>query len=134
MNYPNDFNPDNSKTNLTPSSSIWINDDIIFIFSHPNMKHTLEHAKYSNNILDELIPDKSLPMICDVRIAGPLSKEVRNYYASEQGTRNCTKFAFIVSSSFSRVVANFFIGFSSLNYPVKMFERPEDAIEWCKKN
>ena len=132
LNYPLDFNPGNEKTDFTPSSSLWINDDIIFIFSHSDIIHTLEHAKLSNEILDKIIPDKSYPMICDVREAKPLSKDVRNYYASEEGTRHCTKFAFIVSSSFSRVVANFFISFSTLKYPLKMFDNPEEAIKWCK--
>ena len=59
IKYPKDFNPDNLKIDYTPSSSLWINDDIIFIFSHPDIKHTLEHAKISNEILDEIIPDKS---------------------------------------------------------------------------
>jgi hypothetical protein len=132
IKYPEDFNPGNVKIDFTPSSSVWINDEIIFIFSHPDINHTLEHAKISNKILDVKIPDISYPMICDVRDAKPLSKEVRNYYASKEGTKHCTKFAFIVSSSFSRVVANFFIGFATLKYPIKMFENPKEAIQWCK--
>jgi hypothetical protein len=71
-------------------------------------------------------------MICDVRNAKPIIKDVRNYYSSEKGQRHCTKFAFIVSSSFSKVVANFFVRLSSSNYPIKMFDNPKEAIEWCK--
>lgn len=130
--YPDDFAPNaNQKVFYTESSSIWIYKNIIYIFSHPNIVHTLEHAQASNAILDKIIPSLSYPMMCDVRHAKPLPKSVRNYYASADGTRHCTKFAFLVASSFSRVVANFFIGFSSVEYPIKMFDNITTATDWC---
>ena len=133
QNYPQDFTPGHGDLHFTPSSTIWIENEIIFIYSHPNILHSIEDAKTSNKILDEYIPSKSFPMICDVRDAKPLSKAVRNYYASAEGTRHCTKFAFIVASSFSKVVANFFIGFSNIDYPIKMFDDVQKAIDWCSK-
>lgn len=134
LEYPEDFNPGVSETFSGGSSTVWIADEIIYIYSHPEKFHSLEDAMEASDYIESVLGKKKLPMICDVRIARPIPKNVRDYYSSDAGTRNCNKFAFVVASKFSRVLANFFIGFTQRSYPIQMFDSTRKAIDWCKTN
>ncbi|HAE31878.1 MAG TPA: hypothetical protein DCF89_12245 [Flavobacteriales bacterium] len=137
-NLPADFRPDsNVEIHKMDSSFVWSEDNIFFIHSMPDIDHTLEHAKrqfefYRNTYLSEIRP--KLPMICDVRIARPIKKEVRDFYSSKFVGGHTTRFAFLVDSPVSMVIANFFISVQKLSVPVRMFTKPNDAIIWCKQN
>ena len=132
LEYPEDFSPGVVKTFFGSSSTVWIADGIIYIYSHPNKFHSLEDAMEASDYIEAELGAKKLPMICDVRLARPIPKSVRDYYSSDQGTRNCNKFAFVVASKFSKVLANFFIGFTQRRYPIQMFDSTSKAIAWCK--
>ena len=135
---PQDFRPKNdTQIHKMDSAYVWCEDGIFFIHSMPDIDHTLEHAKrqfefYRNTCLSEIVP--RLPMICDVRIARPIKKEVRDFYSSKFVGNHTTKFAFLVDSPVSMVIANFFISVQRLSVPVRMFTKPNDAIIWCKQN
>ena len=134
-NLPKDFRPiTNVKIHKLDSSMVWSENNIFFIYSMSNVDHTLEHAKrqtdfFKSNYLSDTI--KKRPMICDVRTSKPIKKDVRDYYASETVNEYTEKFAFLVDSPLSMVIANFAIGFQKLETPLKMFRKKEDAILWC---
>ena len=132
---PKDFRPSTGvKTHSLDSSIVWMENDIFFIFSLPDIDHTLEHAKFQTKFFREtyLDGDSKLPMICDVRSARPIKKDVRDYYSSSEGTTNTDRFAFLVDSPVSRVIANFFINIRVMPLKMKMFSSLNDAINWCK--
>ncbi len=134
---PADFRPDtNVEIHKMDTSIVWSENNIFFIYAMPNADHTLEHAKrqtdfFKSNYLSDTI--RKRPMICDVRTAKPIKKDVRDYYASETVGEYTEKFAFLVDSPVSMVIANFAIGFKKMETPLKMFRKKEDAILWCNE-
>lgn len=134
MTFPDDFHPRGSEIFRRESSTVWLEDGIVFIYAHPNCSHSLSDAKAHNQHIEDLLCGKRVPMICDVRQARPMDKKVRKYYETDEGTRNCSKFAYIVGSPVSRVIANFFIGFSKITYPMQMFTSVRLATEWCRED
>jgi hypothetical protein len=134
---PKDFRPSTGiKAHRLDSSIVWMENGIFFIFSLPNIDHTLEHSKIQTNFFLETYVDgdSKLPMICDVRIAKPIKKDVRDYYSSPEGSANIDKFAFLVDSPVSRVIANFFINIRVMPLQMKMFNSVGDAVDWCKSD
>ena len=59
------------------------------------------------------------------------SKDARDWYSQVQNDnpRNVSV-ALIVNSFYSRIIANFFLGFSNSRTEMKIFNKKEDAIEW----
>jgi len=132
---PEDFRPSAGiKTHRLDSTIVWMDNNIFFIFSLPDIDHTLEHAKVQTKFFRETYLNGALklPMICDVRSARPIKKDVRDYYSSAEGTTNTERFAFLVESPVSRVIANFFINIRVIPLKMKMFSSLNDAINWCK--
>lgn len=134
MKLPNDFCPtSDAKVFETKSTLFWFIDGLQYVYCKPNELHTLEHAK--KQIEQLLIYSKEMnqpikSILCDTRSGTPLSKEVRDFYSSEQSQSHTKKFAFIVDSALSRVMANFFINLRKMSIPIKMFTDIGEAKKW----
>ena len=113
----------------------WIHDGIFWVKTKKNKEHKVEHAMEQIEILQKFALNGSaqkVPIICDVRDGSPIKKTVRDFYNSPDAAKNSKQFAFIVKSSVSKVIANFFINQRTLQLPVKMFTDVKLAHEWCK--
>lgn len=133
---PKDFRPkENVELHLLDSSIAWYEDGIFYIFSLPDIDHTLEHAIFQTNLFKEQYAqgNNKHSMICDVRECRPIKRDVREYYSSSESTDIITKFAFLIDSPFSRVVANFFITMQKFPIELKMFNSVKEAEAWCRK-
>ena len=71
-------------------------------------------------------------VLLDLRGAHGAEQEARNYVAKE-GKPYIQAMALIVKSPYTRMLGNFFIGFSKPNYPSKIFNNEEKAIQWLKE-
>jgi hypothetical protein len=135
MVFPTDFRPDNNKVVHELSGSyMWIEEGVVYIYPKAGIGHNISRAKEQTSIFQEKIveQDKQYALICDIRHSDPIGKECRDYYVSDTATRNVSSFSFLVDSKFSMVMANFFIGLSSLKIQVKMFTSSASAISWSK--
>ena len=134
MEFPDDFKPpQNLETFSTESGVIWLHDGILFIQTNPSIEHDIDQAKKGNELIAQILNDKKVPMILDLRDSIPINKEVRDFYGTDEGLKNCNSFTFIVDSAFNRVIANFFMGFKKLPIPIQMFSNVKEAIEWSKQ-
>ena len=134
MEFPDDFKPlQGVETFSTESSVNWLHEEILFIYAKSDIEHDIDQAKKGKELIRQILNDKDVPMICDVRTSIPLNKEVRDFYGTDEGLKNCKSFTFIVDTAFSRVVANFFMGFKKLPIPIRMFSSVKEAIEWSKQ-
>ena len=131
---PQDFRPQgNVELHQLQSSIVWFEDSIFYIYSLPDVDHTLELAIAQTNLFKGQYAqdDNKYSMICDGREARPIRKDVREYYTSPDSTSMITKFAFLIDSPFSKVVANFFITMKKSPIDIKMFNSVQESVAWC---
>lgn len=135
MEFPLDFKPPPNQTEVIDLDSTvnWVFDGVLYIYTKPEIEHTLNNAIEQQKEIVKLVKGKKIPMITDIRMASPLDIETRDYYATAEGTKNATAFAFFVSSTFSMVLANIFIKLQKLHVPTKMFTKKEEALKWLNK-
>jgi hypothetical protein len=69
--------------------------------------------------------------IIDTANIKSISKEARDWYSQVQNDnpRNVSV-ALIVNSFYTRIIANFFLGFKNSRTEMKIFNEKDDAIEW----
>jgi len=81
----------------------------------------------------EFFENKSYPTVILFYNLAKVSKEARDYFNSEEGSKGITAAAFITESIFIRTLINFFTKVNKPRFPVKPFSNVEDGIEWLKQ-
>jgi len=69
--------------------------------------------------------------IIDTANIKSISKEARDWYSQVQNDNPhniCV--ALVVNSFYTRIIANFFLGFSNSRTEMKIFNIKDDAVEW----
>ena len=68
------------------------------------------------------------PILVDLRFGGEPDKEARAIWATEVDFANAL--ALVVSSAFSRIMANLFLRVSRPTYPTRLFNDYDAAVRW----
>ena len=117
----------------TRCSKAWVvGGDIIYVESKKSAEIELEDAKEDMQLSEELMADVSrFGTIVNMANIKSISKDARDWYSQVQNDnpRNVSV-ALIVNSFYSRIIANFFLGFSNSRTEMKIFNKKEDSIEW----
>ncbi|MEJ6800101.1 MAG: hypothetical protein QNK77_02860 [Crocinitomicaceae bacterium] len=117
----------------TRCSKAWVvGGDIIYVESKKSAEIELEDAKEDMQLSEELMADVSrFGTIVNMANIKSISKDARDWYSQVQNDnpRNVSV-ALIVNSFHSRIIANFFLGFSNSRTEMKIFNKKEDSIEW----
>jgi len=100
-----------------------------------NVKLTLEGAKEIVSVRIDASKSTQSVLIADVTNLASVTKDARNYFSSEEGSRLLNASAIVVGSEFTSTMANFFIkvNFKKPLIPIKMFSKIEDAEKWIKE-
>lgn len=81
--------------------------------------------------------EKPRPILIDMRNVKSVTKEARDYLASEDGSRMLVATALFVESSFSSFIANSFVRINFIRplLPLKVFSSKDrtKAMEWLKE-
>jgi hypothetical protein len=72
------------------------------------------------------------PVINDIKNMPTHNREVREYFAG-QASRSAKANAILVSSTFNRVIASFFLSLNKPLIPTKIFSDRNKAVEWLQK-
>jgi hypothetical protein len=118
----------------TRCSNAWlIGDDVIFVECKANAEIELEDAKEDMQLSEKLVSDVGhFATVIDTANIKGISKEARDWYSQVQNDnpRNVSV-ALIVNSFYTRIIANFFLGFKNTRTEMKIFDEKDDAIEWA---
>ncbi len=71
-------------------------------------------------------------VLIDMRQTTRVTREAREYYASERTASIQRASALLVSSPLSTMIANFFMGLNKPLSPTRMFTKPDEAITWLR--
>lgn len=124
---------DNSPQCETRVSKVWMFDsNIIYVVCKDNVDITLEDAKEDMEVSEMLRKNiVEWGIVIDMNHVNSINKEAREYYSHFQDkTQNNVGVALITKSIFTRIIANFFIGFEKHSSPLKLFNSEELALEW----
>ena len=134
MDFPVDFRPPaNAEVYVHDSVVDWVHNDLLYIYAKPGIEHTIEDAKKQSRFLKKLFEHQELNAILDIRKAPPLDIETRNFYGEEANFANLNSIAVIISSPFSRVIGNFYLGIFKKSLKTKLHTSVSDAEKWARK-
>jgi hypothetical protein len=108
-------------------------DNIVLLEEKPNAMIELADAVETSAEVNKLHGDGKWGLLVDIRNMKSVTKEARDYYGHEDTAPFCCACALLVNSYFSTLIANFFISFTKLSKPTKLFSSKEEAIEWLKR-
>lgn len=91
----------------------------------------LEGAEKYVDAIQTIGDGKKMRVFLDLRAGEGASQNARNYLAKE-GAKVHEAMAMWVNSPFTKMLGNFFIGFSQPSYPTKLFTEKTNAIQWLK--
>ena len=122
-----------AREHQTRCSKAWlVGEDIIFVECKENVEIELEDAKEDMQLSEELMKDAShFVTIIEMANIKSISKEARDWYSQVQNDnpRNISV-ALVVDSFYTRIIANFFLGFKNSRTIMKIFNEKDTAIEW----
>ena len=122
-----------AREHQTRCSKAWlVGEDIIFVECKENVEIEIEDAKEDMKLSEELMKDTGhFGTIIEMANIKSISKEARDWYSKVQNDnpRNISV-ALIVDSFYTRIIANFFLGFKNSRTIMKIFNEKDTAIEW----
>ena len=95
---------------------------------HVELKHVKEVVLWRKNLQDK----NPLLALLDVRNAGSIEKEVREYVSGKEVEGLDKAMAIITDSLPMNILTNFFIKFDKPPAPTKMFQSETKALAWLE--
>lgn len=116
----------------TGTEEIWLRDDGIVHARVLANYFDIEAAGKYVEAVKTVGGNQKRKVFLDLRGAVGASQEARNYVAKE-GAKVHSAMAILTDNKFSKMLGNFFIGFSKPLYPTKIFTNPEEAEQWLNE-
>lgn len=110
------------------------NDKYLCVYFKENNENELDIEAAKKIIEDSLNFTNGIifPVMNDIKNMPSHTREVRDYFAG-QASRSALANAILVSSTFNRIMANFFLSLSKPLIPTKIFNDKNKAAEWLEK-
>ncbi len=80
----------------------------------------------------EVLKGKSYPFLSNIKSIKNSTKEARDFLASKEGCQGALSVAILINSQVSKMIANFFIGYSKPFIPTRMFTDEAEAKKWLQ--
>ncbi len=122
----------NTKIYELPASTIWFDENGILCSIAKNIPQTIDEAKQSMIIFQEITGGKKVCLLSDNTDAPPVNKEMRDY-AAEVIPEIAKAIAVMSDSAVGKMAANLFFKLKKQPYPVKFFNDENEAKEWLKQ-
>lgn len=116
---------------ITKTEEIWMTEAGIVYCKVKHGYLDLEGAEAYVNAIRQIGKGEKQYVIIDLRMGRGASQAARNYLAQE-GAAVHAAIAFWIASAFTKMLGNFFIGFSKPNYPTQLFTEEAKALDWLK--
>jgi hypothetical protein len=118
---------------VTKISNVYVENGMLYTtYTVPHIH--LEDAKQDIALIKAAFADfLPLPLVIDNRQVKTTSKEVRDYFASDEASSMVNCSAIVLNSTLAKISINLFLQFSKPKYPVKMFTDVESAVKWASQ-
>lgn len=92
----------------------------------------LPHAIENSLVVNELCHGRKHPLLIDLKHLQSITKEAREYFSARDRESDISAFAFLIHSSFQRMVGNIFIHFHRPARPTRLFTNEREAFAWLR--
>jgi hypothetical protein len=110
----------------------WVEDNIMFA-EFKTKTLDFDAAKASVAVRVSSLKDKHFPTFIDARKVQSITKEARDYFASEEGSQNIIASALLIDSVVGKFMGNFFLQISKPKIPLRLFTNEAEALRWLKQ-
>jgi len=121
-----------NKIVLNHSSIILRTDGILELYSNEDHEYTIDCVKENVQAFGELTGKQKAPVLIIGGAFTSVSKEARDFMASNESLLYSTAEAFLVKSLPQKLLINFYIQFNKPLVPTQIFTSKEKAIVWLK--
>lgn len=104
---------------------------------HSILVATWQNISIDTNIAKDAVKSRlevssgiSYPVLINIKSVIKVTKEARDFLASEEGCRGVTASAIVVNSALTSMIGNFFIRVSKPLVPTRLFTDENAAIKW----
>jgi hypothetical protein len=107
-------------------------DGILYAELYPGAAMTLEDAELSLAAIPRSADGSKHLVLVDLRNLKAMTREAREFYASDKAAQRVAAAALLVASPISRVIGSFFIGLNKTRMPLRLFTSEKEAISWLR--
>lgn len=100
-------------------NALWKSSDIDLIVAQQAVKYRLECTNY-----------KLYPMLSNIKSIENITKEARDFLASEKGCEGIIAAAILINSVLGSMIGNFWIRINKPLRPTKLFTDEDEAKKW----
>ncbi|MEK6256192.1 MAG: hypothetical protein N2C13_02600 [Chloroflexota bacterium] len=112
-------------------AEIWIDDNgICRAVLAPLSDIGIQETKEFFVIQKQILADKRVPVLFDMRGLNSSTVESRTYAAQHARELQATAIAILDNTSLGHVLGNLFVRLSKPHYPTKLFSKENEAIVW----
>lgn len=123
----------NSEKIQTNTVQIWLDQEgILWVRLLPGAILTLVEAEKNTAIMHQLAGGKKRPIFTDMRQIGGITREARQFSASDAVQQVSRALAMHVNSPFTKSLGNLWLGINKPPFPSKMFISEIAAIAWMR--
>jgi hypothetical protein len=108
-------------------------DDGIFIAVFKVKKFDLDAAKDTVKKRLEASNGIAYPLLIDARQVQSITKEARDYFASDEGVSMLLASALILDSVLGKFLGNFFLQINKPKTPLRLFIDEKEALKWLQQ-
>ena len=115
-----------------PDAKIWLEEDGIVHIKYPHNFHlTLDvmESIYQQHL--QITTDKR-PILAHAESVASADYDAQQFVSSDKAVALTSALALVVKSAFTRAMGEMFMMFHKPPYPMRMFQREDDALEWLK--
>lgn len=112
---------------------VWLEDGVVSLLHKDVDVLTLSMAKQAVAARKLLMNGREYPIMIDLTKAKVISRDARAYFATKESAEGIVKGAFIVNSSWTRLLFNFFVLVYKPEPPSRMFYTEVEALAWLKQ-
>src|SRR5690348_17053181 len=105
---------------------------IIRTEAKPGVDIVLGYAIENSLIVNELCRGRKHPLLIDLKNLKSITPQARAYFSARDRETDINAFAFLIHSTFQRMVGNIFIQFNNPPLPTKLFTSEESALQWLR--
>jgi len=119
---------------MNPAPQVWLGSDGILRIAYPRDFHlSLDamHRVYQQHLK---ITTEKLPTLVYAESVASADHDAQQFASSDEAVSLVSIMAIVVKSFFTRALADIFMKYHRPPYPVRVFTREEDALDWLKKN
>lgn len=122
------------KKNLleTEYAKVWVENDVMIAVFKPK-ELTLDIARHCVATRVAAANGEIYPVLIDTRAVKSITKDARDYFASDEGAQKMKAAALLLDSFVGKIMGNFFLQINQPKVPIRIFNSEADAVKWLQQ-